>query len=281
MNCKNCEKQLVNADNFCGGCGAKVIQNRLTVGIILDEMKQGFFNIDSSRPIRTFIDLFKRPEVVIDGYIKGTRKKFIHAFGYFTIAITLSGLFYFVAFKFFPEAMGEAFNFMNQSQEEVEAVRKIQKVMFEYQSAMFFAFIPFFALISWLVFFNKKKYNFAEHLVLNLYTYAQISICTVLLYFATVWNVGLFKYTMLLSMPLQIVIYTYVAKRVFSLNIKQTLIKTLYFLVIGGFFYILFSMVLFVILLLTGVVELNDFLPKKEAVDAVSYIASSVANWTS
>ncbi|MGK0387112.1 MAG: hypothetical protein ACI849_001733, partial [Patiriisocius sp.] len=265
----------------CSKCGAKVIEQRLTIGHIAEEMKQGFFNIDSSKPIRTFIDLFTKPEIVIDGYIKGTRKKFIHAFGYFTIAITLSGLFYFIAFKFFPESMDLAFNFINQNEEEIEAVSKLQKTMFEYQSALFFAFIPFFAFISWLVFLNKKKYNFAEHLVLNLYAYAQISIFTVLFYFASVWNPQIFKYVMLISLPMQIVVYAYMVKRIFALSIKQLIIKTLYFFVIGGILYTLGIIALLAIILLTGSMDLKDFIPKKETIDAVSYTASSVANWTS
>lgn len=147
---------------------------------------------------------------------------------------------------------------------------------------MFFSFVSIFAFISWLVFLNKKKYNYAEHLVLNLYAYAQISIVVVILYFLSIWNAQLYSYVALLSLPLQIILYAYIAKRVFHLSFKQLSIKILYFLVIARILYIILSIVLLILLLITGTVELKDFAPPKGAIEtAVYYYKTSVANWTS
>jgi hypothetical protein len=140
MLCKNCQNTLNQNSKFCQSCGAKVIGHRITMGHLATEMKEGFFSIDSSKPVRTFTSMFHKPEEVIDGYIIGTRKKFIHAFGYFTIAITLSSFFYFIAFNFFPDSMTAAFNLYGSSAGQEEMNADIQKKVFEYQSFLFFIF---------------------------------------------------------------------------------------------------------------------------------------------
>ncbi|PHR71636.1 MAG: hypothetical protein COA67_06375 [Lutibacter sp.] len=63
-----------------------------------------FLNYDN-KFLQTFIHLFTKPEVVIDGYINGTRKKYVNVISYFAIAITLSGLQMFILNKFFPEML--------------------------------------------------------------------------------------------------------------------------------------------------------------------------------
>ena len=61
----------------------------------------------------------------------------------------------------------------------------------------------------------------------------------------------------------------------------KIILKTLFFFVIGGILYMIFSIAIVAIMLVLGTIDLKDFIPKKETVDAVSYIASSVINWTS
>ena len=114
----------------------------MTLKYLFNEFYNSFLSIDSSRPILTFVDLFKKPEAVIDGYINGVRKKYIHAFGYFTIAITFSSLFFFVFLKFFPDLLETTFSYngnMNDAQKELN--NSIMQKTFEYQSFIFFAAI--------------------------------------------------------------------------------------------------------------------------------------------
>ncbi|GEQ85696.1 hypothetical protein ULMS_12040 [Patiriisocius marinistellae] len=283
MKCKNCEKQLSENDKFCNECGAKVIEQRLTNGFFISEVKENFFSIDANRPLRTFVDLFKEPEAVVCGYINGVRKKYINPFGYFTIAITLTTFFYFVAQKFFPESIEAGMSMATSINEEQKAsVNKFQSAIFEYQSLLYFAFIPFFAIITWLLFIVKRRYNFVEHLILNMYGYSQASIFVIIGYFITVSFESVFQYAMITSMLLQVIYYAYFLKRIFKLSFGQIVLKTLLFIPLGFVFYMIISVIVIVILLLIGVIELKDFLPPpKETKDAVSYIASSVINWTS
>ena len=82
MECKNCSNQLSTNSDFCNSCGAKVIRNRLTLKNIFEHIIETFFNYDN-KLLRTFIDLFKKPEKVIDGYINGVRKRYVNPISYF------------------------------------------------------------------------------------------------------------------------------------------------------------------------------------------------------
>lgn len=229
MNCKNCNNPLAESSNYCRECGARVIHQRLSVSFLLSEAKENMFSIDANKPLLTFIDLFKRPEEVVGGYLNGVRKKYINPFGYFTLAVTFSGLFYFIVFKFFPEIFDNFFSSYNQNEAQLEFFHTIQRRIVEYQSLFFFAAVPLFAVMSWIVFFNKHKYNYAEHLILNLYCYSQTSIVSVLLYFLTMWNATVFSVVMFGILPLQIIYYSYALKRLYKLTFIQLIIKIIYF----------------------------------------------------
>jgi uncharacterized membrane protein YvbJ len=77
MSCKNCGLALIEETNFCTACGAKVIRNRLTIKNLLEHAVEEFLSIDNKFLI-TITHLFTRPEVVIDGYINGLRKKYMN-----------------------------------------------------------------------------------------------------------------------------------------------------------------------------------------------------------
>jgi hypothetical protein len=104
MECKNCKNQLPENSDFCNECGGKVIRNRLTFRNIFEHISETFFNYDN-KLLRTLVDLFKKPETVIGGYIDGVRKRYVNPISYFGLAITMSGLYLIIVSKFYPESM--------------------------------------------------------------------------------------------------------------------------------------------------------------------------------
>lgn len=278
MNCKNCGKSLSEIDKFCSKCGAQVVNQRLTLKYLFTEFYQVFFSIDSNRPLLTFIDLFKKPEVVIGGYINGTRKKYINAFGYFTIAVTISSLFYFIVFRFYPDLFDGTFDFSQNNDAQKEFGKKLQSSVFDYQNLLFFAAIPLLAFMSWIVFY-RNKYNYAEHLIINLYTYSQSSIVAIILYILTVWNKQLFNFIAIGVLFVQILIYVYVLKRLYQLTFLQLIKKTLLFIVILISLYLIAIVITLFILYLLG--DLNGFIDAEKGNQAIGYIASSAINCTS
>lgn len=228
MNCKNCEILLKADDDYCKNCGAKVIRNRLTLKNLLQHFGETFFNYDN-KFLKTFLHLFTKPENVIGSYIDGTRKKYVNAISYFAIAITLSGLQLFLINKFFPDAM----DYSAISQEGTEEFnKKFYKFTQEYQTLIMMFYIPFYALLSKIVFYNHKKYNYTEHLVIFLYAQAQVSIFG----FFFLLTLLVAKVSMIIAsfiyLFLMFVYMGYVLKRMHNLDLFDFIIKTLIFVLI-------------------------------------------------
>lgn len=100
MNCKNCVNSLQTDYSFCPDCGAKVIRNRLTIKNLLSDITERHFNLDNTF-LRTFFHLFTKPDVVINGYVNGTRRKYVNPISYFGIALMLAGFLMFFMRKVF------------------------------------------------------------------------------------------------------------------------------------------------------------------------------------
>ncbi|WP_296384351.1 DUF3667 domain-containing protein [Winogradskyella sp.] len=246
MDCKNCNKTLNNNQCYCDDCGAKVIQNRLTPKILAAQVNEQFISIDN-KFLRTFIDLFKKPEAVIDGYIHGTRKKYIDVLQYFAISLTLAGIQVFLMKTFFKEAL----EFSPEILQAIESSPSQKNNPFlngsfddatKYQGIIYILTVPFSALATWLgyYFLGERSYNFTEHLVLNLYYSAQIIIITAV--FSIIFLLFGLNYLIvstLITLPTFIYLF-YVLKRVFKDSFWETFARFLFVMVIyiGVFFII-------------------------------------------
>ena len=256
MNCKNCDLPLRTDYTFCSNCGAKIIRNRLTLKNLWYDVTERFFNLDNTFII-TFRHLFSRPDDVIVGYINGTRKKYLNPISYFTIAVTLGGLFVYIYTEFFPDALDFQFlypetNLLSDADKfSIDLQKKINTYLFKYQSLFYIAMLPFLALISRLVFFNKKQFNLSEFFVINIYSYSQMSIIINTIYIFLLWNSKLLYYASMGSLLFQIGLFTWVFYKIFNLSIKQTILKLLFFLLILA--------VVFFIIIMLGAVYLAFF----------------------
>ena len=161
MECKNCAVSLRTDYSYCPACGAKVIRNRITAKSLFYDFTERFFNLDNTF-LTTFRDMFRRPEIVIDGYIKGVRKKYLNPISYITIALTVTGIMVFFIKKSFPEGMD--FDLFNTGVYSKESSKKLTNFMTTYYTFLFLLYIPILASCSWLS-FRHKKYNFTENVV--------------------------------------------------------------------------------------------------------------------
>ena len=247
MNCKNCNNKLRTDYAFCPNCGARVIRNRITVKNLWYDAVERFFNVDNTF-ITTFTHLFTRPEEVIGGYISGVRKKYLNPISYFTIAVSMGGLFIFLSQEFFPDAMNFQFSNLSMDTERdkfaADFGKKFQATLFKYQSLFYILTIPFLALVSKLVFIDKKQYNFSEHFVINIYGYSQLSICINTLYIMLMWNSKLLYYVSMCNIVFQILYFTFVFKRIFQLKVPQALLRLFFFIVILGISFVILVVLL-------------------------------------
>ncbi|WP_024770836.1 DUF3667 domain-containing protein [Aquimarina macrocephali] len=249
-NCKNCGQQI-ETHNFCPDCGAKKITKRITFKNLVSEFVDRFLNLDNSF-IKTFIHLFTKPEEVIDGYIHGLRKRYVNAFGYFAITITITGIYAFLV----KDRLKEIMSFGDFSEQQAEMQSSIFDTTFQYQSILSFLMIPLLALLSRLVFLNYKKYNLTEHFVIYLYAYSHIVGTMTLILLPLTFMVDNFMFVGMVQFPVYIFYMAYVLKRLYQISLKKILIKTLLFLIYGGILYMITGLVVFIIMILSGAIEI-------------------------
>ena len=194
---------------------------------LFEDIAYRYFNYDN-KFLRTFRHLFSKPEVVIESYINGTRKKYVDVISYFTIAITLTGLYVYVMTNFYPEAMTSD-NFL--SAYTAPGSKEIQEqqinIMTKYTSLMMMSFIPLYALIAKIVFFNKKKFNFTELVVIFLYTQAQMSIITSIITITIlVLGIDIMIFSLTFSL-LMLVYFAYCLKRLYKISIADIMLRSM------------------------------------------------------
>lgn len=248
MICKNCFNEFEDSQNYCPQCGAKHIRNRLKPVVLIQQINEQFLSLDN-KLLKTFIDLFRKPEQVINGYIDGTRKKYIDVLQYFAIALTLVGIQVFLMNSFFKDELESSFEILkslesntpsttdstkkNPFQMDVDSFEEINR----YQSVIYIVTIPLYAVASWLANFVIKEnlfYNFTEHLVINIYYYAQIIIITALLsIFFLCFGLNYLVISGLVSLLTFVYLY-YTLKRVFGLDFWNSIAFFLLVMIVFG-----------------------------------------------
>ncbi|WP_179345568.1 DUF3667 domain-containing protein [Winogradskyella ursingii] len=259
MNCKNCHTELLENDDYCRSCGGKVIRNRLSFRNLFEHLSETFFNYDN-KLLRTFVQLFKNPEDVIVGYINGVRKKYINPISFFGLALTLSGFSLFIIKKFYMRYLDmssifEGFNIPK------EVLAESTNGSLEYSSIIYSLFVPVFALISWVVFLDKK-YNFTEHIIIYLYSMSLMSILMVfvsqLILLAIPNYYILFSF---LTFPLMFIYHCYLLKQIFKISPSQLILRSFMAIFIFIVVYIISTIIGGLIMFFTGSINLEDFKP--------------------
>jgi len=281
MNCKNCNADLPQDARFCLQCGGRVVDQSLTFGYLATEASERFFNFENNFLWRTFKDMFRKPEMVIDGFIDGVRKRHMNVFNYLALAITLSGLQIFLMQKFFTTNMD--LSWMLPEDNPMNGNLGFMDVFLEYQSALYIIFIPIYAIFAWLTFLNLKKYSYLKHVVITTYSQAHLSIFMVIpTIVCLMLGFNFFKFVYFFSFPFMILYSAYVYKRLYKFSVRRIIWKTIWFLIITGGIYIIFNIIVWVILFATGAVDLQKMMDAQKAQqEATSYIVSSAINWTS
>lgn len=254
MVCKTCENSLRSDFSYCPSCGGKVIRNRLTLNNVWQDLKFQVFDLDNTL-FKTIKHLFTKPEVVIESFISGARKKYMNPISFFAIAITLSGVLFFVLRDVYDINLTET-SFSQKDTPNMDFV-------IDYQAILSYLLIPVYALMTWILFLDHKKLNYTEHLITNAYTTGQTSFVQVVLglIIFSIFDIryDIFNWCFLV---LAIAYQFYVLKKVHKIGIGSSILRGF-----GYFFMLIVVMmgigVLIVIVgLLSGAMSLEDFRPK-------------------
>jgi len=223
-----------------------VIRKRLTIKALFSHFSEEFLSYDN-KFLQTFKQLFTKPEAVIGCYINGTRKKYVNVISYFAIAITISGLQLYILNKYFPELVNLS-SITLEGQEEF--AKKNLEFTQEYQSIIMMVSVPIYAIISKIVFFNIKTFNYTEHLVMFMYIFSQIAIFLALFQIlGTVFGLSIGTAS-IISLPLQILYSAYCLKRLYNLSLKGIILRTLFFLLVLFIIIIILTILFFTFLFL-------------------------------
>jgi hypothetical protein len=277
--CKSCDFKFESYLKFCPDCGGKVIRERLTIKTVFNEFIQNLFNVDS-KFIQTLKDLVVQPEQVFKSFIEGGRKKYYHPVSLLAIAILLSALSatllpfdeiinsahgvgekgYELGYKGAggsEESFQEALKDEENRQKFEESRKKMDQFQKKYNDFILnnsgliqYIMIPFYALIAYLVFLNKKLYNFAEMVTVVLYQNAFttfISFFSILIFYLLDWNMLIVTSLSFIS----IFLYSnYSFQRLFKLSAVQLIFANL------RFFLISIPIIIFLLIIMTVAVSL-------------------------
>lgn len=252
MECKNCQTSLHPDYGYCPSCGAKVVRDRLTLKSVTLDLVYLVFNLDNTL-FKTFRHLFTQPERVITGYISGTRKKHMSPFSYFAIAITLVGILFFVLRNVYHIDLTPGNITRNGKTPNMDYI-------FDYQSIITYLIVPMYALMTWFLFFDKKKMNFTEHLVANAYITGQISMVQVIvclpLFGLTNLRYDLFTWIFLL---LTVTYQFYVFKKIYQIGFWSAFLRGFIYLILFTILMLVIGTLILFVSLATGRVSLEDF----------------------
>lgn len=86
--CYNCETELAADAKFCHSCGQKRTTGKITVGRILGDFFENYFNLDAKLP-RSIIPLLFQPGKLTKEYFKGKHKSYILPVQLFIVTVAL------------------------------------------------------------------------------------------------------------------------------------------------------------------------------------------------
>ena len=272
MNCKNCQDPLEKDAQFCDNCGAKVITNRITFKFLLTELF-ALMGLDSLYFI-TLKKMFMAPQVVLNEYLTGVRKRYVNPFAYLAVGAALSLL----VFNFFADdfiAIQKSVNHENLAELQKVANRdlslildisdlELQKLkdqqraaqiqlqfqdlwmnlMLKYLNLIIFLFLPVYALISKWTY--RKPYNYGEHIVMNAYLQGTTMYISIITFFIAMVSHPL-VYT--LSTLIYFFYYLFAFSKLYNHSFKTSILKLLRFIGV----LIIVSIFLFIILALLSI----------------------------
>ena len=152
--CNNCGND--GTGNYCSECGKHYVVTRVTISSILHEVTHIFTHFEKGF-LYTFWLLLKEPGHMQKEYFSGHRSKHQKPFSMFFVAATLLALTIYYTTKTSLESthIGEVTAHFTK----------------HYYVLLQTVLLPFYALLTWHLFRNKN-FNYAEALVLTVYTLA-------------------------------------------------------------------------------------------------------------
>ena len=143
---------------YCPRCGQALQIERISINSLLHEVAHTFWHLEKGF-LYTLKELAIKPGTTQRRYLSGIRRRYQKPFPLFAISVTFCALALFFIYKNAPDQSDQFF---------------YKHYFFMVQAAM----LPFFALITYILFKSRNLY-YAEALVMNVYLLGFTSVCIV------------------------------------------------------------------------------------------------------
>ena len=174
MICKNCENDFKG--NFCNNCGQKKNVHKVNLNYLINEISNSFFQVNRGL-FFTIKELSFRPGKSIRNYLYGKRKQHYKPLAFVLLTSTVYVLLTHLIddntyIGYAISGMLESINNNDIENSELQNGLSWLSKNFAYTSLLL---LPIFSFASYLIFL-KSKYNYFEHLILNIYVTGQQTI---------------------------------------------------------------------------------------------------------
>lgn len=161
--CASCGVAL--AGRFCAQCGQRCMEGRLTLRGVALETVTSVVDVDRGL-LHTAIGMTVRPGTVVRDWLAGRTVRYTGPARYFALLVALVVLVY--------VNVGATAGFTDAAGAGGKA-EEVARFLQTHMNLLIAVNVPFSALATWVV-YRRHGLNYAEHLVMNLYTNAHQSL---------------------------------------------------------------------------------------------------------
>lgn len=269
MECKNCNVEIFDNDNFCSACGAKIVKERLT----LKNLFSSFINALGwdNKFFLTLRHLLHQPHKVSSDFINGVRNKYANPFSFLIINLTISLLVYTQFYDSYIELSSDIGLYYTeqhdnnvysneQTQKGLELLgynnqkdlqRDINSALLKYYNTVSFILLPFYTLLAFLVF--GKPFNFGEHLIINTYLQGILTFLSVVLFLLSLWTK--INFVLYGIPPLLFIYYIFTYQKIYKFNPGRFILKIFKFIGLLMAFLLLILILSYIIGFLFGYIS--------------------------
>lgn len=177
-NCTNCKEVITS--NFCGHCGQKSY-TRLDRSYVIDELKEILIYANKGF-MYSVLKVAQNPGKTAKEFIEGKR---VNHYKPILLVFVLSGISALISFQILNTQDLLAIYFTSKKIYSPFMADVFSSIA-AYNSFIMLSLIPIFALLTKIV-FRKSGNNYYEHLVMNAYILAFITILNIVIFYPTVY----------------------------------------------------------------------------------------------
>lgn len=249
-NCLNCGQPITG--NYCSNCGQKKYR-RIDRKYIIEEAQYSLLHTNKGF-LYSVKNIIKNPGKTAREFINGNR---VNHYKPILLAFVLSGISAFISLKLI--GLYDIMEQMTVNGKSINSpqMNEIMSYVTSYNSFFSLLMIPFFALLTKLVFY-KWGHNYYEHVVMNAFIQSYYTILYILILYPLIYLVKhdtnivmlLVMMSTFLFMPIILVWFFkgfYSERRFRSIVLRIAILFT-----IIGFLYVIFSTVIAILMLISN-----------------------------